>query len=505
MEAYNKLLEKHRELAILSSIGALMSWDTFTSLPPGAVSQRAEQGATFQRLLHRMEIEEEVNQLLKRIESDSAYNTLDEVQKRNVYLKRRDFDISTCLPEEFIGRWMKQRTITNSAREKALAKSDWSIFEPEFKKMYSIIIEASEYLMDVVGVSTHYDVPIDGFQTGMRADIYSEIFDKMKKSIPQLIRKYSEASKNVNTDFLKRKVEKFTQIRIMDALAEFVRYDLHSENAVGKLGESVHPLSIGSYEDVRISLDYKENDFFDSCVAFLHESGHALYEMNLNRDWMYQPVGSSGGFGVHESQSRFLENMVGRSPEFIDYFLPILNEVTSNQFADIAAKDFTMAINQVKPGPIRVTSDELTYTQHIIIRFEIERDLFDDKLEISDIPSIWNELYEKYLGVSVENDAEGALQDLHWGVGQFGHFPTYALGNIFAAQLAETMQNEIPDWKEKIRIGEIERIIDWMTENIHRKGNLYDAPVLISHITGKKMSSQPYVKYLEKKFSDIYD
>ena len=504
MEAYDKLLEKYRENAILGSIYYTMAWDTYTSLPAGAVSQRGEQNAALGQILHRMETEEEIGRLLNEIEVDTRYDAFTKVQKRNVYLMRREYDMNTKLPEEFVGRWLKQRTITNNAREKALVKKDWSIFEPEFKIMFDIMVQKSEYLMDVVGVDNLYDVNIDWFEPGMRADYISKVFDELGAHLPSLIKKYASASEDAKIDFLKRRVEKETQTKIIEALAEFVGYDLNSENAIGKLGESVHPMQFGSYDDVRIALDYRKEDFLFASIAFLHESGHALYNINLNREWMHQPVGGSGGFGVHESQSRFLENMVGLSPEFIGYFLPKLNEITHNQFADISIEEFACAVNLVKPRKIRVASDELTYNLHIIIRFEIERDLFAGKLKVSEIPVVWNELYEKYLGVTVENDAEGALQDLHWGVGQFGHFPMYTLGNIFSAQLAKAMTQQIPDWKEQIGRGEASAVIGWMTQNIHKKGRLYDASELIEHVTGEKISSQPYIDYLKDKFSNLY-
>lgn len=504
MEAYDRLLEKYKEQAILWSIDDLMGWDTFTSLPVGAVSQRGEQNAVFGKLLHRMATEEEIGRLLNKVEGDRRYDSFTEVQKRNVYLMRREYDVNTKLPEEFVGRWEKQRTITNDAREKALVKKDWSIFEPEFTTMFDIMVQKSEYLMDVVGVDNLYDVNIDWFEPGMRADYISKVFDELGAHLPSLIKKYTSASEDVKIDFLKRRVEKETQTKIIEALAEFVGYDLKSENAIGKLGESVHPMKIGRYDDVRITLDYRKEDFLFASIAFLHESGHALYSINLNREWMHQPVGGSGGFGVHESQSRFLENMVGLSPEFIRYFLPKLNELTNNQFADISIDEFACAVNHVKPRKIRVASDELTYDLHIIIRFEIERDLFAGKLEVSEIPVVWNELYEKYLGVTVENDAEGALQDLHWGVGQFGHFPMYTLGNIFSAQLAKAMTKQIPDWKEQIGRGEASAVIGWMTQNIHKNGYLYDAPELIEHVTGEKPSTQPLIDYLKDKFSNLY-
>jgi carboxypeptidase Taq len=502
--AYERILEKYKESTILDSIWKVMSWDTYTALPSGAVSQRAEQNAVFGKFITRLITDEEMGRLLNEIGQRDAYTSLGKLEQRNVDLIKETYDLWTQLPEELRGRRFKQRTITNNARERALAKNDWSIFEPELKVMFSVMQEMSEHLMEVTGVTTHYDVQVDWFQRGIRADQYVKIFDELKKKLPQMIEKYAEVSGSVRADFLARKVAKSKQKEMIEALAKYVGYDIHSDNAIGILGESVHPMSIGSYDDVRISVNYKEENFFEACQAFIHEAGHAIYEINLNRDWKYQPIGEPNGFGVHESQSKFMENVIGRSPEFIEYFLPIVNRITDNQFADVSVDEFVQAINRVNPGPIRVTSDELTFLLHIIVRFEIEKDLFEGKLEISEIPLIWKDLYEKYLRVSVKSDAEGVLQDLHWGVGQFGHFPVYALGNIFAAQLSETMEKEIPDWKSGVRKGNISNIIEWMSVNVHRKGSLYDAPEWIEQVTGQKMSSKPFINYLDKKYSEIY-
>lgn len=505
MEAYERLLEKHREISILSSIMLTLSWDTYTFLPPGAVSQRAEQNAFLGSVWQRMVTDKEIGRLLDASEKESVYGSLTHVQKRNVFLMRRSYDMNTQLPDDLLRGWIRQRTITNNAREKALAKKDWSIFEPEFKKMFDLNLEYAECIQDIVGVSNLYDVCIDRFQMGMRAETISKVFEEIKSPLGSMIEKYANISKEINSDFLNRYVKKDIQIRLIEQLAEFVGYDLKSEDAIGHLAECVHPgMVFGRYDDVRIALKFEENNFFQACSAFIHESGHALYSMNLNRVWQYQPVGNALGFSVNESQSRFLENIVGKSPEFIRYFLPILNETTDGHFKDITVDEFVRAVNRVGPRPIRVSADELTHISHIIIRYEIEQDLFDNKIEISDIPSVWNELYEEYLGVIVKNDAEGALQDLHWGVGQFGHFPMYALGDIISAQLAESMSKEMPDWRAHVAKGDISEVIGWMSKNIHKKGRLYDADDLIEKVTGQEMSCEPYLKYLQEKYSSIF-
>lgn len=501
---YNELIELSRDANFFTSAWEMISWDTWTGLPSGGRKQRTELEGFLGKIWHRMLSDPKIGELLERVQKKSTYDAYDEIQKRNIFLIKRDYERSTCLPEDFVVRYLKQRRITSIKREHAIKKQDWKVFEPEFSKMFEYSVEYADYLKDVVGVSNPYDALLDGFEEGMRVDKISEIFSDVTKHVVPMVSEYAPMCENVRRDFLSRPIGKETQMKIIEELAEFAGYDTKSENAIGKYGETLHPMLFGRYDDVRIALRYIEDDFLFSSMAFIHECGHALYRINLNREWMFQPVGNSGGFGIDESQSKFLENVIGRSPEFLEFFLPRLNKITGNLFSDVTPIDFVKAANVVKPSPIRVNSDELTFSLHVIIRFEIEKDLFAGRIDIVDIPDVWNNLYEKYLGIEVTNDAEGALQDMHWGVGQFGHFPCYTLGNIFVSQLVEKMTEEIPNWKEQMRKGNVQSAIAWMSENVHTVGCLYDAPGLIEHVAGKKISAKPFMNYLTTKYKTLF-
>jgi carboxypeptidase Taq len=237
----------------------------------------------------------------------------------------------------------------------------------------------------------------------------------------------------------------------------------------------------------------------------LHEGGHAIYGQNLKSKWIYQPVGTGCSLGFHESQSRFVENIVGRSREFWVYFFPKLKRLTGNVFSDVASDDFVRAINQVKPSKIRVEADEVTYCLHVIIRFEIERELIAGKIAVTDLPEIWNQKYKDYLGVDIENDSEGVMQDTHWASGYFGYFPTYALGNIYSGQLLAKLEKDVPTWKDQITKGNFRNVKEWLVNNIHHYGNLYDPADLIKKITGEQLNVKPYLEYLDKKYSWIYE
>jgi len=236
----------------------------------------------------------------------------------------------------------------------------------------------------------------------------------------------------------------------------------------------------------------------------LHEGGHALYEQNLNRDWIFQPVGTGCSSGFHESQSRFVENIIGRSSEFWIYFLSKLKELTGTILSDVDLDRFVHAVNQVKPSKIRVEADEITYCLHIIIRFNLEQDLFANKITVAELPQIWNQTYKEYLDVDIENDSEGVMQDIHWSSGAFGYFPSYALGSIFSGQILATMEKDVSDWKNQISSGNFQDVKQWLTKNVHNYGNLYDPADFIKRITGEEVSVKPYFNYLHRKYSKLY-
>jgi carboxypeptidase Taq len=235
----------------------------------------------------------------------------------------------------------------------------------------------------------------------------------------------------------------------------------------------------------------------------LHESGHALYELNLNPKWKYQPIGSTCSYGIHESQSRFYENIIGRSQNFWTSFLPKLKKVSA-PLANMELDKFVRAINNVEPSKIRTEADEVTYSLHIIIRFEIERDLFAGKIAVNELPEVWNQKYAEYLGVEVQNDSEGVLQDTHWASGLYGYFPSYALGNIYDGQITDTITKDLPNWRNQLSQGKLNEVNNWLKINIYSKGNLFDPEELIKKVTGKTIDSQPYLKYLNEKYSVLY-
>ena len=471
-------------------------------MPPRGLRHRSEQLGLMNRLLHRSITDAEVGKLLEKIETD--IDTLDEIKKRNIYLARKQYDEYTKIPEELIGEYAKQQAITVETWKKAKVAKDWKMFEPELTKMADLARRRYEYLIEPKGVSNVYDAMIDDFEPKMPAAEISKVFAELRDGLVPLVKKYAEVSEGLKADFLYRNVPSKIQHEIATDLSTIIGYDVISDKAGGRLDETEHPFTTGYYDDVRVTLHYHEDNLMAAVFAMLHEGGHALYEQNLNPDWIYQPLGLAASYGIHESMSRFVENMLGRSPQFWKYYIPRLNGFTDNLFSDIGEDDFIKAVNRVRPSKIRIEADEVTYSLHIIIRFEIEQALFSGKIEISELPQVWNEKYKEYLGVDIEHDSEGVMQDTHWASGYYGYFPSYALGNVYDGMWLEKMNNEIPHWLDDVAKGNTTTAIQWLAENIHIKNNLHDPLDLAELITGKKMTSKPFLDYLENKYSTIF-
>ena len=315
--------------------------------------------------------------------------------------------------------------------------------------------------------------------------------------------KIQNAPQQPDTSILHQNVPVETQRKIATTLAQTLGYDTTSPNAAGRIDETEHPFTEGYYDDVRITTHYYPNDFASSIFSVLHETGHALYDENLNPEWKYQPIGTHCSMGIHESQSRFVENIIGRSREFWTSFLPKLKQLAPT-LQNIELDPFIHAINTVKPSKIRIESDEVTYNLHIIIRFQIEQNLFADKIKVNELPETWNQNYHELLGLKIENDAEGVMQDTHWPSGYFGYFPSYTLGNIFSGQLLDKIKQEIPNMRTQLAEGNLLSVTKWLAENVHAQSNLHDPAELIKKITGNQLDAKPYLAYLREKYGTLY-
>ncbi|MFB0566889.1 MAG: carboxypeptidase M32 [Candidatus Aminicenantaceae bacterium] len=497
-------MEKSRDLFIFQSAASLVHWDMETVMPPKGIKLRSLQLAMLRRIGHKMSNDPEIGVLLKDIMEHPQYESLDSIQRRNIFLIKKHHDEETKLPEKLVVETAKQEAVTIDTWKKAKAAEDFSLFRPELEKLINLKKKSADILMKVKKSPTPYDALIDIFEPNMTAVTISRVFDELKEGLVSIINKCEASQKQQDISVLKRKVPFDIQRNISNAVSDFIGYDAESKEAGGRIDETEHPFTTGYYDDVRITTHYYEDNFASAIFSVLHEGGHALYEQNLRPDWMFQPVGTACSFGFHESQSRFVENIIGRSREFWSYFLPKLNEVTRGVLSDVEVDRFIKAVNQVRPSKIRVEADEVTYCLHIIIRFSLERDIFADRINMAELPEVWNERYSKFLGLNVENDSEGVMQDTHWASGLFGYFPSYALGNIYSGQLLAEMERELPDWRNEIALGNFKNVKQWLINNVYMLGNLYDPADLIKKVTGEELNVKPYLHYLNKKYSELY-
>ena len=504
LSAYKKLMNRAKDLIVLSSAEAIIHWDMETKMPPKAVEQRSQQLALLSRISHKMSTAPENGKLLNAILTNPQYDALGEVEKRNVYLIKKGYDEQTALPEKLVSDIAKQQAITVNTWKKAKKQKNFATLKPELENLVALSKQESQILMQVKETATPYDALLDDYEPKMTADAITATFNKLQQGLAKLLEKIQSSHNQPDTTMLRIHVPVEKQRKVAQALTQAIGYDTASPTAGGRIDETEHPFTSGYYDDVRVTTHYYPNNYTSAIFSVLHETGHALYEQNINPGWKYQPVGSPCSFGIHESQSRLYENIIGRSREFWTYMLPKLKQITAPALANLSLSQFVHAINRVQPSKIRIEADEVTYNLHVIVRFQIEKDLFADKTAVAELPETWNQKYAEYLGVKVENDSEGTMQDTHWASGLYGYFPTYALGNIYTGQLVSSLEKDVPDWRQQLAQGNLEDIKQWLTKNVYGYGDLYDPADLIQEVTGKKLDAEPYLKYLSEKYGALY-
>jgi carboxypeptidase Taq len=501
--AYNELLSKTKDATVIGTAEGILHWDMETMMPPGSVEQRSLQLSLLSRIHHKLSTDQQIGKLIKDIQTNPRYEALVPTEKRNIYLINKNYREQTALPENLVAERAKQEAVTVNVWKKAKAKKDFSLFKGDLQKLLDLSKQAAEILMKVKETKTPYEALIDNFEPKMAANQITVTFSELQIGLKQLISKIQGSSSKLDSAILHEPVPAENQRKIAQFLTRTLGYATASPAANGRIDETEHPFTTGYYDDVRITTHYYPNNYASSIFSILHESGHALYEQNLNPKWKYQPIGSTCSYGVHESQSRFYENVIGRSKEFWISFMPKLKKTAPN-LANVELEKFVRAINKVELSKIRVEADEVTYNLHVIIRFEIERDLFADKIAVNELPEVWNQKYDDYLDVKVEDDSEGVMQDTHWASGLYGYFPSYALGNIYSGQITAAISKDLPSWRDQLALGKLNHVNNWLKRNIHSQGDLYDPEELIKKATGKNLNSEPYLKYLNEKYGNLY-
>ena len=492
-ENLNEILEKKR--AIEHSM-SLIHWDLETEAPKMAVSKAAKVLGILSGELYALTISQEMEDCLELLEKESQ--NLGNIEKKVLKECRKDYLKLIKIPKKEYMDYSELLGQSQSVWEKAKKESDFSVFSPYLKN----IIDTNKRFIEYRGFEDHpYNTLLDDYEPGMTVDKLDKFFKELKEKIVPLLKNIETSHHKIDSSFLTLNYDIEKQKEFSRFLAEYIGFDFNR----GVLKESVHPFTLNfDKNDVRITTHYAEDNILSSIYSTVHEGGHALYEQGIGDELYNTILGSGVSMGIHESQSRFYENLLGRS---VSFWKPIYSKLVSlfpENLKNIKLEDFFKGINKVENSLIRIEADELTYSLHIMIRYEIEKQIFQGDIEIDSLPKIWNDKVKEYLGIEVERDKEGVLQDVHWAAGLFGYFPSYALGNAYASQIFNTMEKDIKI-EEVIENGDLNVIRDYLDEKIHKFGKLKDPNDLIKEFTGEELNAKHFTDYLKEKFSKIYE
>lgn len=495
---YEKLLEKYNEIHLLNTLRGLLYWDLNTYMPSNALQFRTEQFNWLQQTIHKRWTNHKFESLIKQCEEDQQ---LDSIQRRNISLVRREYENKTVLPLELVGALASQSNKTLEVWKKAKTNNNFQSVVPDLEKLFTLNLQRAELLARSKEIDDPYEALISIRDPGFSIELLTRIFNETKSFLVPFVKIICDSPLQPKNDFLSRKVPVKSQKELVKDIAKFLEYNPNN----GRIDEVEHPLTIGcGPEDIRVTVKY-ENQIMKVVSAAIHECGHALDGLQRNKEWIGQPINSRSFPSFGESQSRFLQNVIGKSREFWTFYYPNFQKLTNGVFKDISLEEFYFTINAVKPGVSRMNADEVTYCLHIIIRFEIERDLFAGLIEIKDLPQTWNTKYKEYLGVEVPSDTLGVMQDLHWFSQYWGYFYGYGIGDIMASQITTALTQDLPTWQTSLQTGNFTLIREWLAHNIHNKGTLFDSLDLIKNITGEPLSVKYFVKYLKEKYSELYN
>lgn len=485
-----------KKIEYLNSSIAVLQWDSIINMPSKSVQYRSEMLGYLSERKYKMITSKKIKRY---IDFFNDLKNLDDTTNSIVNKISKEYERNKKIPKKEYKDFIIQGTISGAAWEEARKNNDFKIFEPHLRKM----VEFNQKFADYLGFKNNkYDALLDMYEPGITTAKLDKLFSNLKNSILALLQEIKEKGSNPDIKFFKGNFTKSSQKSLAEKVLDKMGYDYKNS---GRIDESTHPFTTNfGNKDVRITTHYYENDFRPALFSCIHEGGHAIYEQDIPDKLQGTLLAEGASMGIHESQSRFYENIIGRSKYFWEFFYKDLLH-NFPQFKYISLIDFYRGINLVQPSLIRTEADELTYSLHIIIRYEIEKSLINDNIAIEDLPQLWNEKYKEYLGTEPDNDKDGILQDIHWSDGSFGYFPSYALGNLYGAQFFYKMKKDISNIYEEISKGNLDIIHVWLEENIHKYGAIYDPECLIKKVTGEELSEKYFISYLNEKFKEIYN
>ncbi|MDR2418152.1 MAG: carboxypeptidase M32 [Treponema sp.] len=484
-----------RELCYLNNVAALLGWDQETQLPPKGVEDRSEQLALINSLAHERLVSKETGAALDAL---GFGEELPALERDFVRVMRRAYDREVKLPAVFVAEEARAAGLSQAAWQTARQNNDFAAFLPHLKTMLDLNRRKAEYW----GFSGDrvYDGLLDSYEPDMSAADISAVFTPLRERLSALLRKIA-AKPAPDVSFLDQDYPLDQQAAFNALLMDELGFD----KTRGRLDISAHPFttSIGA-DDVRITTRYFNKNLLSTIFSVIHETGHAFYEMSFPPELRGTSLADGASMAIHESQSRFWENVIGRGRPFWNRFYPMLQSRFPKQLNAVSLDLFYRAVNQVKPSLIRVDADEVSYSLHIILRFEIEKRLFAGTLEPEDLPAIWRGLMKEYLGVEPQTDADGVLQDVHWSMGSFGYFPSYAIGNLYGLQIHRRLLTEVPGFEALVADGRFDEIRTWLGKNVYTWGARLTPSELLMKITGEKLSVTPFLEYIEAKYMALY-
>lgn len=497
-DLFAELVSTLQKTALLASCGSVLGWDEQTYMPPGGAEHRANQLALIAGLVHERATHPRVGELLDELESRAD---LAEQPDRVVVVRetRRHVSRQTKLPQALVEEISRTTTLSQQAWVAARKASDFPQFAPWLDKILNLKREEASAIGYGSGVP--YDALLDDYEPGATTAAIQATFAQLRSELVPLVSSIQHSSKKPNTSLIERRYPVDAQQRFATEAAKAIGFDFER----GRLDTTAHPFCSGCGPgDCRLTTRYNERHFPGAFFGVMHEAGHGIYEQGLSAEGFGTALGETVSLGIHESQSRLWENLVGRSRAFWQHFYPLAQATFPEALHDVPLDEFHFAINNVQPSFIRVEADEVTYNLHIMLRFEIEQALIAGDLPTNDIPTVWNETFQRYFGLTPPSDALGCLQDIHWSAGLMGYFPTYALGNMYAAQFFEAADKQLGGLFQQFAIGDFQPLKRWLNDNIHARGKRLRAHELVTEVTGEALSAAPLMRHLKARFEGLY-
>lgn len=494
------LIKELKTMSQLDGVLSLLGWDQETYMPKGGLEPRSEQLALLSQFKHERHTSESFRSLLSTfVDLDTGHVTYPGSLQELSLLKQihKDWRMACALPTSFIASYAELKSKAQYHWQQAKTNNDYEMFRPYLETLIERTREKARFYKSE---SSLYGSLIDEHEPGLTLETFDDLFDELKRETQLLLKKIRSVSTKKWLDLSQYHYGQQSQWELGMSVLTDMGFDFDH----GRLDKSAHPFTTTFHpNDVRITTRFKTTDPLEGLSGTIHEGGHALYEQGLDKGWYGTPLCEAASFGVHESQARFWENMIGKHHAFWKHYYPFFCNHFP-EFRDIPLDRFYQAMHVVSPSLIRVEADEVTYNSHIMIRYELEKALIDGDLKTADLPHVWNRYYNEYLGVTPASDSEGVLQDVHWSVGAFGYFPSYTIGNLYAAQLNQTLVKDIPQYETYLEDGDLKPFKEWLRENVYQYGRQYSSQELLERVTGEPLSVTPFMTYIKQKYNQIY-